>query len=140
MTLATSKKILIVDDDKFLLDMYSIKFAENNFQVESASSGEEALQKVAGEWRPDIYLVDIIMPMSAAENHGNEEGGFKLIEELKRLGRRLGAALVVLSNLGQKEDIEKALAMGVDGYIVKALNTPSEVVAKVTDIAQHIKS
>ncbi len=140
MVSTANKKILIVDDDKFLLDMYSIKFAENNFQVESAGSGEEALRKAGGEWRPDIYLVDIIMPMSATANHGNEEGGFKLIAELKRLGLRPGAALVVLSNLGQKEDIEKALAMGVDGYIVKALNTPSEVVAKVTDIAQHPKS
>lgn len=133
-------KILITDDDKFLLDMYSIKFAEHGFNVESAGSGEEALQKVSGDWRPDIYLVDIIMPMSATENHGNEEGGFKLIEEFKRRGLHTGTAIIVLSNLGQKEDIEKALAMGVDGYIVKALNTPSEVVAKVTEIAQHPKS
>jgi len=122
-------KILIVDDDKFLLDMYSIKFSEHGFELESASSGEEALKKVSGDWRPDIYLVDILMPAM---------DGFRLIEELKRLGYRSGAALIVLSNLGQKEDIEKALSLGVDGYIVKASATPSEVVAKVTEIAQHI--
>ncbi len=129
MTLTANKKILIVDDDKFLLDMYSIKFSEHGFELESAGSGQEALEKVSGDWRPDIYLVDIIMPVM---------DGFQLIEELKRQGRREGRALVVLSNLGQKEDIEKALALGVDGYIVKASATPSEVVAKVTEIAQHV--
>src|SRR3989344_1612960 len=122
-------KILIVDDDKFLLDKYSIKFSERGFELESASSAEEALKKISGDWRPDIYLVDIIMPVM---------DGFQLIEELKRQGCRAGSALVVLSNLGQKEDIEKALSLGVDGYIVKASATPSEVVAKVTEIAQHI--
>ena len=64
-------KILIVDDDKFLLDMYSIKFSEHGFELESASSGEEALKKVSGDWRPDIYLVDILMPAM---------DGFRLIE------------------------------------------------------------
>lgn len=126
-----NKKILIVDDDKFLLDMYSIKFAEHGFELETANSGEEALEKVSGDWRPDIYLVDIIMPVM---------DGFQLIEELKRRGRRTGSALIILSNLGQKEDIEKALALGVDGYIVKASATPSEVVAKVTEISQQVSS
>ena len=124
-------KILIVDDDKFLLDMYSIKFSEQGFDLQSAGSGQEALDKISGDWRPDIYLVDIIMPTM---------DGFQFIEELKKRDRRAGSALIVLSNLGQKEDIEKALALGVDGYIVKASATPSEVVTKVTEIAQHLKS
>jgi len=127
----TKKKILIVDDDKFLLDMYSIKFSEHGFELRSAEGGQEALKQVSGEWRPDIYLVDIIMP-------GMD--GFQLIEELKRTGRREGSAIVVLSNLGQKEDIEKALALGVDGYIIKASATPSEVVTRVGDIAQHLSA
>jgi CheY-like chemotaxis protein len=124
-------KILIVDDDKFLLDMYSIKFSEKGFDLQSAGSGQEALDKISGDWRPDIYLVDIIMPTM---------DGFQLIEELKKRNLRAGSALIVLSNLGQKEDIEKALALGVDGYIVKASATPLEVVTKVTEIAQQLKS
>ena len=131
MTPTDKKKILIVDDDKFLLDMYSIKFSEHGFELQSAGSGAEALEKLAGGWRPDVYLVDIIMPTM---------DGFQLIEELKNRGYREGSALIVLSNLGQKEDIEKALAMGVDGYIVKASATPSEVVSKVGDIASHISN
>ena len=126
-----SMKILIIDDDKFLLDMYSIKFSEHGFELQSAGSGAEALEKLAQGWRPDVYLVDIIMPTM---------DGFQLIEELKTRGYREGTALIVLSNLGQKEDIEKALALGVDGYIVKASATPSEVVAKVTDIASHLSN
>ena len=124
-------KILIIDDDKFLLDMYSIKFSEQGFDLQSAGSAQEALDKISSDWHPDIYLVDIIMPTM---------DGFQLIEELKRRNLRAGSALIVLSNLGQKEDIEKALALGVDGYIVKASATPSEVVTKVTEIAQHLVS
>ena len=120
------KKILIVDDDKFLLDMYSLKFSEHGFQVEVAFSGAEALKKIDGGFQPDICLVDIIMPAM---------DGFQLIMELKERKVSDKSALVVLSNLGQKDDIDKALGLGVDGYIIKASATPSEVVSKVMDIA-----
>lgn len=122
------RKVLIVDDDKFLLDMYSIKFSESGFQVETAFSGPEALEKVSQGYSPDIYLVDIIMPVM---------DGFELIRQLKAKQVDLSSAVVVLSNLGQKDDIEKALNLGVDGYIVKASATPSEVVAKVMEIFNH---
>lgn len=124
------RKILIVDDDKFLLDMYSIKFTESGFAIDTAFSAAEAIQKLDAGFRPDIYLVDIIMPVM---------DGFELIRELKAKKVDLESAVVVLSNLGQKDDIEKALALGVDGYIVKASATPSEVVAKVLDIYNHKK-
>jgi|SRR3989338_1391767 len=124
------QKILIVDDDKFLLDMYSLKFSESGFTVETALSGAEALNRLAAGFEPTIYLVDIIMP---------EVDGFKLIETLKEKGKLPRAAAVILSNLGNKEDIEKGLSLGVDGYIVKASATPSEVVSKVSVIAQQKK-
>lgn len=123
-------KILIVDDDKFLLDMYSIKFSERGFTVDTAMSADEALAKFDAGFQPAIFLVDLIMP-------GMD--GFQLIEKLKAKGADKAAAIVILSNLGQKEDIEKGLGLGVDGYIIKASATPSEVVAKVGDIAAHRK-
>jgi DNA-binding response OmpR family regulator len=123
-------KILIVDDDKFLLDMYSIKFAEQKFEVETASDGEEALAKVEAGVAADVYLIDILMP---------KLDGFQLIEKLKERGVAAKGALIILSNLGQKDDIEKGLNLGVDGYIIKASATPSEVVLKVMDIAKHKK-
>jgi CheY-like chemotaxis protein len=122
-------KILITDDDKFLLDMYSIKFSEKGFAVEVATNGEEALSKVEGGLKPDIFLIDVLMP---------KMDGFQLVEKLREKGA-VGEdqALVILSNLGQKEDIDKGLSLKVDGYIIKASATPSEVVAKVTDIAKQ---
>jgi CheY-like chemotaxis protein len=126
----TSKKysILIVDDDKFLVDMYNIKFAEEGFTVESASSGPETLQKIDGGLTPDIFLIDIVMPTM---------DGFELIQHIIQRQKEKRSAIIVLSNLGQKEDIEKGLALGADGYIVKASTTPSEVVAKVVEIVSH---
>ena len=125
---ANNKKILIVDDDKFLLDMYSIKFSEHGFTVDTALSADEALAKFEAGFQPAIFLVDLIMP-------GMD--GFQLIEKLKEKGAAKSAAIVILSNLGQKEDIEKGLGLVADGYIIKASATPSEVVAKVTEIAEH---
>lgn len=120
-------KILIVDDDKFLLDMYSIKFAESGFEVTTALDGEDALEKVDAGLRPEIFLIDVLMP---------KINGFDLINKLKERKVDEKAALIILSNLGQQDDINKGLSLGVDGYIVKATATPSEVVAKTTDIAK----
>ena len=122
--------ILIVDDDKFLTDMYSVKFSEKGFVVETASSGPDALQKVDGGLSPDIFLVDIVMPMM---------DGFELVQHLVQRQKDKRSAIIVLSNLGQKEDVEKGLALGADGYIVKASATPSEVVEKVVEIVEHKK-
>lgn len=120
-----SYKIFLVDDDKFLLDMYSIKFSEEGFEVITASDGEEALDKIASGVSADVYLVDLLLPKT---------DGFKVIEDLKARGIDKHAALIILSNLGQQADIDRGLKAGVDGYIVKATATPSEVVAKTVDI------
>lgn len=117
--------ILIVDDDKFLSEMYSIKFSERGFVVESAGDGPTALAKIDAGLKPDICLVDIIMP---------EMDGFELIQRLKERKTEGKMTIIVLSNLGQKEDVEKGLSLGADGYIVKASATPSEVVNKVLEI------
>ena len=127
---ASKTKIIIVDDDKFLIDMYSIKFSEHNFEVVAVSSGSETLQKIDSGWVPDICLVDIIMP-------GMD--GFELVAELKKRPALEKTAVIILSNLGQQEDVNKGLKLGADGYIVKASATPSEVVTKVTEIVKNKK-
>ena len=103
--------------------MYSIKFSERGFVVEVAGDGPMALAKIDAGLKPDICLVDIVMP---------EMDGFELIQRLKE--RKIEGKIIVLSNLGQKEDVEKGLSLGADGYIVKASATPSEVVNKVLEI------
>lgn len=123
-----SKKILIVDDDKFLLDMYSLKFSQSGFEVEFAGNAKEALEKVDGGFTPDIFLVDVIMP---------EMDGFALIDEIKKRNLANKATIVILSNLGQEEDVKRGLQVGADGYIIKASATPAEVIDKVTEIAAN---
>lgn len=124
------KSILITDDDKFLSDMYSIKFNEKGFDVKVAGSGAECISLVEKGFHPDIFLCDIIM---------QEMDGFQLIDNLKKKNLADGSTVIVLSNLGQREDIEKGLSVGADGYIIKANATPTEVVSKVEEIVQNKK-
>jgi DNA-binding response OmpR family regulator len=114
--------VFIVDDDKFLTDMYSVKFLESKFAVEVAPNCTDALAKLGGGYRPDIVLLDVVMPGLSGLDF------LKAAKERKLLD---GVKVVILSNLGQKEDIEKGMANGADGYIVKANCTPSEVVDKI---------
>ena len=118
-------KVLIVDDDKFLLNMYSLKFSKNNFEVDSASSGEEALAKIKEGFVPDIILLDIIMP-------GMD--GFEVLTSMKKDNIAPEAMIIMLTNQGQLSDIEKAKSFGINGYIIKATTIPSEVVEEVTKI------
>ncbi len=120
-----SPKILIVDDDKFLIDIYSTKFSEQGFEVMSAFSGEEALRKIEQGFKPELCLVDVIMPSM---------DGFEVVRRMRENNSLAQTSLIILSNLGQKEDIEKGLKSGADGYLVKANATPSEVVEKVRSI------
>jgi len=120
-------KIFIVDDDKFLLDMYSMKFTENRFDVEIAFGSMEALGKLEGGAMPDIILLDIVMPTM---------DGFELLAEIKKRKLAENAVIIILSNLGQQEDIEKGVQLGADGYIIKASSTPTEVVNKVLEISK----
>ncbi len=118
-------KVLIVDDDKFLLNMYSIKFSKGGFEVNSAGAGQEALDKIKGGYDPDIILLDIVMP-------GMD--GFETLESLKKNNIAPNALIIMLTNQGQLADIEKAKSFGINGYIIKATTIPSEVVQEVVRI------
>lgn len=122
MTDKNSKKVFIIDDDAFLLEMYALKFSQKGYDVESAPGTMEALEKLHGGLSPDVMLVDIVMPTM---------DGFEFLAKVKEEGLASEATIIVLSNLGQPEDIEKGLALGASGYIIKASATPSEVVEKV---------
>ncbi len=118
-------KILIVDDDKFLLDMYTIKFREKEFEVDSAFGSMNALAKLKEKNDFDVVVMDIVMPAM---------DGFELLSEIKKSKLAESAKMIILSNLGQPSDIEKGEKLGADGYIVKAESTPSEVVEKVMEL------
>jgi CheY-like chemotaxis protein len=116
-------KILLVDDDRFLLDMYSIKFKSSGFDIETVSGSAEALKKLREGTNPDVVLLDIIMP-------GMD--GLELLKTIRE--EKLAPASVVIMLTNQPDEMEKAKMLGADGYIVKAVNIPSEVVSKVIEI------
>lgn len=120
-----NKKVMIVDDDQFLIDMYSLKFNQSGFDVESATKGEEALEKLRGGLEPDILILDVVMPAL---------DGIGLLEKIRQAKLASKSSVVMLTNQGQKSDIEKANNLDVDGYIVKATTIPSEVVEQVIQI------
>ncbi len=118
-------KILIVDDDKFLLDMYSTKFSQSGFEVISATDGTDAIGKLKNGFEPDVLITDILMPSM---------DGFEFVETLKKERLAKKSKIVILSNKGEKADIDRGVKLGVDGYIIKASSIPSEVVDEVDRI------
>ena len=124
-------KILIVDDDKFLLNMYSIKFQKEKFEVTVASDGQEALKKLQDGFIPDAIVLDIVMPVM---------DGLEFLEKMRGENLAKDATLLILSNQGQSSDIEKAKRLGIDGYIVKATTIPSEVVTEVLRMLANKKA
>ncbi|MCX6703120.1 MAG: response regulator [Candidatus Zambryskibacteria bacterium] len=121
-------KILLVDDDRFLLDMYSVKFQKSGLHVDVAPGSSIALQKLREGYKADIILLDIIMPTM---------DGIALLEIMRAEKLAAEATVVMLTN--QADDEEKAEKFGIDGFIVKAMTIPSEVVAKVLDIHKKRK-
>ncbi len=117
-------KILIIDDDPFILDMYALKFKNDGFTVEAAHDGKTGLEKIK-EFSPDVVLLDVVMPAM---------DGFEVLEALKKEKLAALPKIILLTNLGQKENIERGLALGAIDYLIKAHFTPSEVVKKVKEI------
>ncbi len=129
---AHGPKVFVIDDDSFLLEMYALKFAQKDFQVTSSGGTMDALEKLRAGYAPDIVVVDLVMP-------GMD--GFEFLETVKKEELAKGALVIILSNLGQQEDIDRGLSLGAAGYIIKASATPSEVVEKVSEVlAKHRKA
>lgn len=114
-------KILLVDDDAFLRDMYATKFAEVGYKVDAADGPLSALRKIEEDVF-DVMLLDMIMPGMT---------GVDLMKKVKELHPDIKTKCIVLSNQGQESDIEAAEAAGAIGYIVKAEMIPSDVVKRV---------
>ena len=117
-------KILVIDDDAFLLDMYALKFTQKGFHVETSSGTIQALEKLGEGYTPDVIVVDLVMPTM---------DGFEFIEKVKEEGFAPKAKIIILSNLGQQEDVDRGMKLGIADYIIKASATPSEVVGKVLE-------
>jgi len=119
------RKILFVDDDKFLLDMYALKFSKANYEVKTADSTDVGLKLLRDGYVPDIMMIDIIMP-------GMD--GLDMVQNIRKERLVPKTAIIMLTNQGTPEDIARAKTLNVDGYIVKATTIPSEVLAAAEKI------
>lgn len=114
-------KIMLVEDDVALRDIYSSRFEAEGYKVAIASDGEEALT-VAVKEKPDLILLDIMMPKIS---------GFDVLDILRNTPETKHTKIIVMSALSQTADMEKGKNLGADEYLVKSQVTLSEVVEKV---------
>src|SRR6056297_1047141 len=116
------KKILIVEDDRFLRELISKKLnAEEEYNIVQAVDGESAIEKIKEE-QPDLVLLDLILP-------GID--GFEVLSKVKNDPELMKTPVVILSNLGQKEEVNKGLELGAIDFLVKAHFTHGEIIKKV---------
>ena len=125
-----AKKVLLVDDDQFLLDMYAIKFGKAGYEVKTADSTALALKLIRDGNLPDVMLSDIVMP---------EMDGLELIAVIRKEQLLPKSIIIMLTNQGSSDDIARAKKLNVDGYIVKATTIPSEVLTEVEKICASKK-
>ena len=121
---ADNFRVLVVEDDKFLRDLMVQKIVKEGFEVIEAIDGEDGF-KIAVEKQPHIILLDLILP-------GID--GFEVLQKIRQDEKIGDVPVVILSNLGQKDDIDKGKKLGATDYLIKAHNTPGEIVDKVKEI------
>ena len=115
------KTILLVEDDQFISQMYKTKLEGEGYNVNTAFNGEEAVMQI-GKNKPDLILLDIMMP---------KQNGFYVLEKIKENPAWPDIPVIMLSNMAEFQDINKAIEMGARDYIVKSQHSIDEVAAKV---------
>lgn len=121
MDTTTGKKVIIVEDDEHIAKVYEIKLAKEGIVASVARDGEEAVTKILTE-RPDLVILDLMVP---------KKDGFAVLEEIKRDQSVARIPVIVLSNLGQQKDQERAMALGASEYLIKVDYPIQEVINKV---------
>jgi DNA-binding response OmpR family regulator len=118
------KNILLVEDDPFLIDIYTTRLGAEGFNLLVAKEGEEALA-IAKERQPVLVLLDIVLP---------NIDGWAVLKKIREISGMKGCKIIILSNLGQREEIQKGLNLGADKYLIKSDFTPSQVVEEIKQI------
>ncbi len=114
-------KVLIIEDDNFLSDLYKIQFEKSGYKVVQSYDGLDGLSKISIE-TPSVVVLDLIMP---------EFNGLEVLERVKKDPKLSNIPVVVLSSLRDEEKIKEALTLGAVGYIIKPTLTPKQVVEEV---------
>ena len=116
-------KILLVEDDRFLIKAVYTKLTQKGFEVILANDGDEAISKAKTE-KPEIVLLDMVLP---------KKSGFEVLRELKGNPETASIPVFILSNLAQDQDIQEGKALGAEDYIVKSNTSLSAIVDKVAN-------
>lgn len=127
MTDQIAKKIMIVEDEQYLRELYVQIFQEEGYDVDSAEDGEQAFSKLSVN-KYDLVLLDIILP---------KMDGLQILEKLSKINKALCSNIVLLTNLGQDIVVAKALNYGVRGYMVKSDYTPEEIIKEVKEYLEN---
>jgi len=122
-------KILLIEDDKFLRELIIQKLGKEGYDVTEAPEGEAGLAKMK-EDKPDLVLLDLILP-------GID--GFEVLSRMKKDPDLAQISVIILSNLGQRDDMQKGIALGAKDYLIKAHFTPGEIVEKIKATLQAPK-
>jgi len=117
--------ILVVEDDKFLRELIVQKLSKEGYDVSEAVDGETGIKKIREE-KPELVLLDLILP-------GID--GFEVLKQAKEDSETAGVPVIILSNLGQQEDVEKGMKLGATDYLIKAHFTPGEIIEKIREIS-----
>lgn len=120
----TKKTILVIEDDKFLRELISRKLTGEGFDVLEAVDGEEGIKKIK-EGKPDLVLLDLILPSI---------DGFEVLTRVREDPKLSPIPVIILSNLGQREEVEKGLKLGAIDYLIKAHFTPGEIIEKIKNV------
>ena len=123
------KKIMWVEDDKFLNDIISRKLSGTGCELMHVGSGEEAFAKIE-EAIPDIILLDILLP-------GMD--GYEILKKLKENPKSASVPVIILSNLGQKSDVERGKELGADKFLIKATVSLDEIISEIAEVLEAKK-
>ena len=118
------KKILVAEDDKFLSNAFRLKLQKSGFEVKIANDGQEALN-TANSFKPDLILLDLMMPV---------KDGFVVLSEIKSNPQTKNIPVLIASNLGQKEDIDRGISLGAIDFIVKSNLRLDELIQKIKSV------
>lgn len=128
--MSSKGKVLIIEDDRYILKMYQLKLSLEGFNVQVAENGKLGVERVK-EFMPNIILLDILMP---------ELDGFEVLEIIKGDSETKDIPVLIMSNLGQEDHIQKGMELGAIGYVVKSQYSPSQVVEKIKGVLAGAKA
>ena len=116
-----AKKILVIEDDKFLRKVITKKLLKEEYIVVEAIDGEGGIRALKIE-KPHLVLLDLVLP---------EADGFEVLARIKKDPTISEIPVIILSNLGQREDVQRGLDLGADDYLIKSHFNPGEIVTRI---------